>query len=305
MAARQASLIGESPAEARRAPAGVAAVLVAALWVAAPAARVEPPSRIVSLVPAVTEMLFTVGAGSRVVGVSSFDTEPPEVASRARVGGLLDPDLERILALRPDLAIVYATQTDLIRQLERAGVPLYRYEHAGLTDVLETMRAIGARVGHGAEAEAAATRIETRLAAIARRVGDRPRPLTLVVFGRDRMALRNVFASGGVGFIDDMLEAAGGANVFEDVRRQSLQATSELVIARAPEVILELRGEFGTIGPGDIDRERRVWNALPSVPAVRSGRVYILVDSSVVVPGPRIADGVEKIARVLHPEVFE
>ena len=108
-----------------------------------------------------------------------------------------------------------------------------------------------------------------------------------------------------VGFIDDMVAAAGGTNVFEDVRRQSLQATSELVIARAPEVILELRGEFGTIGPGDIDRERQVWNALPSVPAVKTGRVYILVDSSVVVPGPRIADGVEKIARALHPEAFE
>jgi len=152
---------------------------------------------------------------------------------------------------------------------------------------------------------AVSARIEAHLAAIARRVGGRPRPRTLVVFGRDRMAIRNVFASGGAGFIDDMLEAAGGANVFEDVRRQSLQATSELVIARAPEVILELRGEFGVVGPGDIDRERRVWNALSSVPAVKGGRVYILVDSSVVVPGPRIAEGVEKIARVLHPEAFE
>ena len=280
--------------------------MAAALW-AAPAAVAfaQAPSRIVSLVPAVTEMLFAIGAGPQVAGVSSFDTEPPEVASRARVGGLLDPDLERIIALRPDLVVVYATQTDLVRQLERAGVPLYRYEHAGLADVLDTMRAIGARAGHGSEAEAAAARIEARLAAIERRVAGRPRPRTLVVFGRDRLALRNVFTSGGVGFIDDMVAAAGGTNVFEDVRRQSLQATSELVIARAPEVILELRGEFGTIGPGDIDRERQIWNALPSVPAVRSGRVYILVDSSVVVPGPRIADGVEKIARVLHPEAFE
>lgn len=297
MAARHASLSSRA--------AAAAAALVVALWIAGPVARAGPPSRIVSLVPAVTEMLFTMGAGSRVVGVSSFDTEPPEVASRARVGGLLDPDLERILALKPDLVVAYATQTDLIRQLERAGVPLYRYEHAGLADVLETMRAVGARVGHEAEAEAAAGRIEAHLGAIARRVDGRSRPRTLVVFGRDPMALRNVFASGGVGFIDDMLEAAGGANVFEDVRRQALQATSELVIARAPEVILELRGEFGTIGRGDIDRERRVWNALPSVPAVKTGRVYILVDSSVVVPGPRIADGVEKIARVLHPDAFE
>jgi len=289
--------------------AATAAALTAAALVLglAPRAAVsaQAPSRVISIVPAVTEMLFAVGAGAQVAAVSSFDTSPPEVASLPRVGGLLDPDLERILGLRPDLVVVYATQTDLIHQLARAGVATFEYEHAGLPAVLATIRRIGARVGHDAEAERVAASLEARLAAVRRRVAGRRPPRTLVVFGRDRLALRNIFASGGVGFVHDMLEAAGGANVFEDVDRQNVQATAELVLARAPEVILELRGEFGSIGRGDIDRERRVWNALLSVPAVRAGRVYILVDSSVVVPGPRVADGVEKIARVLHPEAFD
>ena len=96
--------------------------------VSAPRAQ-APPQRIVSLVPAVTEMLFAIGAGPRVVGVSSFDKYPPEVSTRARVGALVDPDLERILSLRPDLVVVYATQDEFRAQLERARIPAFVYQH--------------------------------------------------------------------------------------------------------------------------------------------------------------------------------
>src|SRR6185436_19044152 len=100
----------------------------------------QVPSRIVSLIPAVTEMLFALGAGPRLVGVSSFDRFPPEVAKIPKVGALLDPDLDRILSLQPDLVILYHTQSDLRKQLERAQVPAYVYSHAGLRDVTSTLR---------------------------------------------------------------------------------------------------------------------------------------------------------------------
>ena len=99
------------------------------------------PTRIISLIPAVTEMLFAMSAGPAVVAVSSFDEYPPQVKSLPRVGALLDPDLERILSLRPELVIVYESQTDLRRQLERAGIPMFVYKHAGLADVTLTIRA--------------------------------------------------------------------------------------------------------------------------------------------------------------------
>jgi iron complex transport system substrate-binding protein len=271
---------------------------------AAPAAAAPAPSRIVSVVPAVTEMLFAMGAGRQVAGVGSFVTYPPEVKDLPRVGGLLDPDLERILSLRPDLVVVYDTQTDLKQQLARAGIPTYDYTHRGLADIFSTLRAIGARVGRAAAAERVASGVEARIDAIRRRVAGRPRPRTLVVFARDRLALRNIYASGGVGFVNDMLEAAGGENVFADVKQQAVQASSELVLARAPDVILELRGDFETIPVQDRERERHVWDALSSVPAVRNGRIDILVSSSLVVPGPRVADGIELIARALHPGAF-
>jgi iron complex transport system substrate-binding protein len=260
------------------------------------------PARIISLIPAVTEMLFAIGAGPRVVAVSSFDEYPPEVKSLQRVGALLDPDVERILSLRPDLVIVYGTQADLIKQLARASIPMFHYQHAGLADVARTIAALGEAVGQRREADAVVERIETDLAAVRTRVAGRDRPRTLIVFGREALALRGIYASGGVGFLHDMLEAAGGQNVFADIARQSVQASTELILVRRPEVILELRG--GEMTPDIRAREAAVWNALPSLPAVRSRRVHVLNDPRTVVPGPRVAEGAALIARAVHPEAF-
>jgi iron complex transport system substrate-binding protein len=269
--------------------------------VSAISAQTIRPRRIISLVPNVTEMLFAIGAGPQVVGVGSFDTYPPEVSSLPRVGGLLDPDVERILSLKPDLVVVYGTQSDLRRQLERARIDLFPYQHGALATVTKTMRALGDRVGRRPEAERVAADVEARLAAVRRRVAGRPRRSTLLVFGREARALRGIYASGGWGFLHDMIEIAGGRNVFADVRREAVQTTTELILARAPEVILELRS---ALEPDDLERERAVWTPLASVPAVRSGRVYILVDPALTVPGPRIAAATELIARTIHPEAW-
>ena len=280
----------------------IATAMVAALvlW---PHAQVKAPGRIISLIPAVTEMLFAIGAGPQVVAVGSFDTFPPEVQSLPKVGALIDPDLERILSLRPDLVAVYGSQTDLRAQLDRAGIPVYRYSHAGLADVTRTMRELGDRTGRAETAKQLADRIEKQLAGIRSRVAGRPKPRTLVVFGRESGALRGIYASGGVGFIHDMLEAAGGENIFADVVRENVQATSELILSRRPDVVLELRS--GSLTPDDVKRETAVWNKVSSLPAVRAGRVVILTDPRTVVPGPRVAEGTELIARVLHPGAFK
>jgi iron complex transport system substrate-binding protein len=264
--------------------------------------RAPLPTRIISLIPAVSEMLFALRAGGEVVAVSSFDHYPPEVRNLPRVGALLDPDLERILALKPDLVVVYESQVDLRRQLERASIPLFIYKHAGLADVTTTIRELGARIGRDAEAKALVAHIDGALARVRERVAGRSRPKTMLVFGRDALTLRGIYASGGLGFLHDMLLVAGGENVFADVKQQSVQATSELILARAPEVIVELRSSPMT--PDLLKREQAVWQVLPSVPAVRTGRISILTDERTVVPGPRVAEGSELIARVLHPEAF-
>jgi iron complex transport system substrate-binding protein len=262
-----------------------------------------PPTRIVSLIPALTDMLVAIGARPQLIAVSSYDDDP-QVKELPRVGALLDPDLERIISLHPDLVLVYGSQQDLKTQLARASIPVYEYRHGGLTHVVTTMRELGKRVGRAAEAETLATRIERRIAAIKERTASTKKPRTLLVFGRERGTLRGIYVSGGRGFLHDMLEAAGGVNVFADVVTESVQASSELILARAPEVIIELR-TTGAFSGDALKREIESWNALSSVPAVRNGRVHLLVGKSLNVPGPLVADGVEQMARVLHPELFK
>jgi len=262
------------------------------------------PRRIVSLVPATTEMLFAMGAGDRVAGVSSYDRHPPEVERLPRLGGLLDPSVERILALKPDLVVVYGTQSELRRQLDGAGIPTFPYVHRGLADITETIRALGARVGSEREARALADRMETQLASIRSRVAGRPRPKALLVFGREPGSLRHIEASGGYGFLHDMLATAGGADVLADIARESVQMSAEMVLARAPDVIIELRYGEADTGPTQAS-VRRAWSALPAVPAVKTGRIYLLVGDEFVVPGPRVVDAVQRLAAVLHPDGFK
>jgi len=274
-----------------------------ALTIAAPAALPrQAPQRIVSLVPAVTEMLFAIGAGSKVVGVSSYDAFPPEVSRLPKVGALVDPDFERILSLRPDLVVVYGSQTELIGRLQRASIASLPYRHAGLADITRAIRDVGGRVAHPAEAERLARGIEDEIDAIRRAVGTRRRPSTLLIVEREPGTLRGIHASAGVGFLHDMLLAAGGADALQDVARESLQMSVETLLARAPEVIVEVDVAGGWT-PARIDRERAVWAALPSIPAVRAGRIHILADASLTIPGPRVASAIRLLAETLHPDL--
>lgn len=266
--------------------------------------RATEAKRIVSLVPALTEMLFALGAGPQVVAVSSYDEFPPDVKSLPRVGALLDPDMERILSLRPDLVVVYGSQTDLQAQLARAGIRAYNYRHAGLAGVLDTLKNLGAAIGRPEEGERLAREIRTKLDRIQAQVRGRPRPRTLLVFERDPASLRGVYVSGGTGFLHDMLEIAGGVNVFADVAREAVQPSIETMLARAPDVILEVRAT-GLLAPSAIADARRAWSALGSVPAIRQGRIHILSGDHLVVPGPRVVQGTEAFARALHSDAFQ
>jgi iron complex transport system substrate-binding protein len=260
------------------------------------------PKRIVSLVPAVTEMIYAMGDGGRVAAVSNYDHFPADVARLPRVGGLLDPSVERILAIKPDLVIVYATQKDLIERLDRAGIPYFNYQHKALPDILTTIRAIGARIGSTARADAVASGMERALEEIRGRTAALAHPATLLVFERDPASLRNVFASGGYGFLHDMLEIAGGRNVFGGMKQQAVQASTEMLLTSKAEVIVELR--YGdSLKNHDIARELRAWDALASIPAVRAHRVAALTGDEFVVPGPRVVEATLKLAQVIHPDV--
>jgi iron complex transport system substrate-binding protein len=266
-------------------------------------ASAQVARRVVSLVPNVTEMLFAVGAGSQVVGVSSYDDFPPETKSLPRVGALLDPDTERIFSLRPDLVVVYGSQTELEGQFARAGIRVYPYRHGGIESIMQAIRDVARVTGHADAGDRVVRDMQAQFAAVRARVRGHLRPKTMLVIGRDPGELRGVYASGGVGFLHEVLDIAGGDDVFADQKREAVQPSSETLIARSPQVIVELL-------PGDapaaavVQKERGVWNQLASVQAVRDNRVYLLYGGYLLAAGPRLGRAAETLARVLHPDAF-
>jgi iron complex transport system substrate-binding protein len=269
-----------------------------------PARAARVAERIVSLVPNLTEVLFAIGAGPQVVGVSNYDEFPPDVKSLPHVGALLDPDTERILTLRPDLVITYGSQADLESQFGRAGIRSYSYRHGGIQTIFKSIGELGMLTGHQDGAARLTRNLDAQLNAVRERVKALPRPRTLLVFGREPLTLRQLYVSGGVGFLHEMLEIAGGANVFGDVQRESVQPSREAVLMRAPEVILDVH--VGLAPPQDtLQQERDAWSTLSSVPAVRRARIYLLYGDHLVVPGPRVGRATEEFARALHPEAFK
>ena len=260
--------------------------------------------RVVSLVPALTEMFFAIGAGPQMVGVGNFDTFPPEVKALPRVGALLDTDTERILSLRPTLVVTYGSQTELQKQFERAGITTYVYRHGGIQTIFQTMRELGDATGRRAQADRVVRDLQARLDAVRAKVRGRPNPLVLLVIGRQPNTLREIYVSGGRGFLHEMLEIAGGRNAFADVARESVQPSHETLIARRPDVIVELQAE-GMFQAADISADRAAWSTLSSIPAVRQRQVHVLTGQYLVVPGPRFVQAIETLARTLHPEAFK
>src|ERR1051325_11509319 len=203
-------------------------------------------------------MLYAIGAGPQLVAFSSYDHFPPEVESLPRVGALIDPDTERILSPRPTLVVVYGSQNDVEARFKKAGIPTFNYRH-GATDAIlgtfDTMTALGAATGREAQARELVVRVTSGLDRVRMRVAGLDRPRTLLVIGRQPKTLQGIYVAGGSGFLNEMLEVAGGQNVFEDVKRESVQPSSETLLRRAPDVLLELRASqpAGNYPGGDLE----------------------------------------------------
>lgn len=252
-----------------------------------------PPARVLSLAPNLTEIVWAVGAGERVVGVSPSDDFPPEVAALPRFS-TFPLAAEAALALEPDLLLA----TDQVNEpadaerLQSLGVPTFFFSFARLNDVPRAMRTAGRLLG--ADGDAPARAFERRVAAVQARVAGARRLGALLLVGD-----RTPFAFGRDSYASELVRAAGGRPVTDAFAGQAAVPSEEFVLEAAPEVVVVLAGD-------DYDPARLVEHhpAWASLPAVRDGRVHGLDPDLVSRPGPRLAEGLERLAALLHPDLF-
>lgn len=255
----------------------------------------EKPVRIISLAPSLTEFLFALGQGHRVVGVSRYDDFPKEVSSLPKVGGFLDPSLEGILALHPDLVVCVPNSGNQghMRTLARMGVPVVVIPAYDLDDVYSTARVLGRVLGCESRAKELISDIQKRLGEIERRVAGRKRVQVLLAYGREPLV-----AAGPDSFAGALLRIAGGENVLASQQTRYPNVPVEVLLDLRPEVILDASGA-GHTGQGVSSH----WSRWQVLPAVRSGRVYQVDSSLWFRPGPRLPMAVEEMAQLLYPDL--
>lgn len=278
-----------------RRPAGAAGSRIALLALFFCAAS-APAQRLVSLAPGLTEIVFALGRGDALVGVTKFCDYPPAAGKIAKVGGFLDFSPEALLALAPDVVLAYPEHARRLQSLP-AAVRVLTLGHARLADLLASMTEIGRALGRDEEAARLVGSIRRRLRRVAGQVAGRDKVRALFVAGRSPDELRNMFIIGRRDFLNDLLETAGGVNAYQGPIGYP-SVSLETVIALAPEFIFEISAHSEGIAD---EKVFALWRPLAMVPAVANRRVRVIRDPAWLRPGPRVAEVAEELARQLHP----
>jgi iron complex transport system substrate-binding protein len=258
------------------------------------------PRRVISLSPNVTEIIFALGEGGRLVGVSSYCTYPPEAARLPRCGGAMDTDLEKILTLRPDLIVIHGQHDIAAHFCRQNGIPLLRVSPNDMATLYEAIRFIGKALGCAGQAEALVAKMKDDIGQVRADVKGRPPVKAFLSISRSPDQLKSPTTTNGEGFVSKMLEAAGGVNLFAntDVLYPTISAGE--IVRRQPEVIFELQpGQQLT----EAQRHRMVaqWRELGSMPAVANNRIYFITDDFAMIPGPRVPLLARRFAELLRP----
>jgi len=266
------------------------------------------PQRIVSIAPSTTEILFAIGAGDRIIADTTYCDYPPAAEKLPKIGGYSNPDVEKILALSPDLVLgARGTPVALFKQLQSLNLTVAAIDaESSFDQVFESIRLIGRIAGEDRRAAELVEKLTARRDAVVDKTArltasQRPRVLFAFVPG-------DLFSAGKGSFIDEIIRLGGGVNIAAKTQSPWPQLSLETVIADDPQVILTLPGSMGdTHEPLTDTAAVARFRALPrwkTISAVKNGRVHVLEDDAMTLPGPRLLDGLEGAAKAIHPELF-
>ncbi len=258
---------------------------------------VRDPRRIVSIAPSNTEILHVLGLSRRIVGVDRWSDYPPRVNALPRVGSDLRVEVDRVLELRPDLVVAslhVPGMEDNLPAFETSGLPYLAVGGVGLEGVWEDIRLVGQLTGRRARAEAVIARSRDRMSIVAARLADVPR--------RPRVHWEwsaHPYVAAGRSWMTELIRMAGGENVYADLDTETARVSVEEAVARQPDVVIACWCGARRPWPASRVAARRGWE---STPAVREGRVFVVTEALFGRPGPRLAEGLERLAALLHSE---
>ena len=252
--------------------------------------------RVVSLAPNLTEIVFAVGGGAQLVGRTSYCDFPPEAKSVAEVGDTRQPSLERLVSLKPQVVLVStASQLEVFtQQLQNQNIAVFVTDPHDLEGVFRTIEQVGEILGKREQASTLVQTLRQRTSAVEQAVKDKP-PVRVFY----QLSGEPLYTAGHDSFATDLMRRAGAVSVTAELPGEWPKYSSESALASKPAAIILPTG--GSMGAANSS----VTEALRQSPAVQQGRVYKINDDHLVRPGPRAVDGLEEMARALHPDAFK
>jgi iron complex transport system substrate-binding protein len=251
----------------------------------------DHPHRIICLVPSITDDVFSLGAAEDVVAVSDYVKYPAEARNKPSVGSIISPSIESIISLHPDLVLgmPHVNQQTTLDQIQRLGVPVFLVDPHGIAGILRSVVSLGQATHREVQAATLVSGLEQRIAAVHDRVRDKR---TISIFMP--VSFDPIITIGKGAFITEIIAAAGGRSITDDLDQEWPYMSMEAVVARAPEALLLTRGGRMSV---DSLKDRPGWDVLP---AVRARRVYF-IDERMELPSPVAIDALEDLARQFHP----
>ena len=256
------------------------------------------PKRIVSLAPSITETLYYLNVGEKIVGVTEFSNYPDEARRKPKVGSYINLNIEKIISLKPDLIIAIAdgNKKESVDALERLGYSVYAINPRCVKDVFRTIVNIGKITDCVDRANKLIKELKSRINYIESRTRGIERPRVFFQIG-----INPVVTVGKDTFHNDLIKMAGGLNISGNEKAKYPRYSMEEVLLNTPDIIIISSMHRG----GDFDRKKREWMKWKSIPAVKNGRIYVIDSDLVDHPSPRIIDGLEELSRLIHPELFK
>ena len=258
------------------------------------------PQRIISLAPSNTEVLFFLGLGDRVVGVTTYCDYPEAAKVIPKIGGFKDPSLEKVVALKPDLVFATGMHAQLIKQLEDAGLTVLVIKPNTIDGIFNSFKTIAKAAGEENKAAALTKGLQDRVDAVNKKIATIPDNQRPAVYYE--MWYEPLMSVGKNTLISETIKLAGGKSITADLAEQYPQISEEVIIEKNPDVLINSYGhDAKKVTPEEI-AARKGWNELSFV---KNNRIYTIESDCLTIAGPRIVDGLEKMAQCLYPDLFK
>jgi len=265
----------------------------------------KPYQRVISLSPNITEILFALGLGDKIVGVTRFCNYPPEAKKKFQVGGYLDPNYEAIVSLKPDVVIFLSNFQQVSNFLSELDVNHLTVSNETVSDIMSSIVFLGQTFGAEQRAEDMLSDIRAKMQRIEEKTKNAKRPKVLIVIERSLGAgmIEDVYIAGKNTFYNELIQMAGGVNAFEDEKIAYPILSAEGLIHLNPDFIIDLIPQLEQIGQ-NVATLKKDWEVLAQLDAVNRQHVYILSGDYAVIPGPRFILFLEDLAKIIHPEII-